>query len=218
MTNGQRGTDRPSPPKSAEPDPLDRYKAQVRTRALARRVVAARQAGPGAAAAALRERVLAAIAWPPGCSVAAYWPMGDEIDVRPLIEALHGRGHGLALPVTVRRGMRLVFRTGVPVTTLVPGGFGTQVPEPGQPEVTPRVLLVPLLAFDRTGHRLGYGGGYYDRTLEALRAAGQTLAVGVAYAGQEIDAVPRGVHDQCLDWIVTETETLAVPKRADQAG
>jgi len=214
VTNGQRGTVQTSAKAGSERDPLDRYKSEFRARALAHRSMVARRAGSGAAVA-LRERLLAALEWPPGCAVSAYWPMGDEIDIRPLAEALHRRGHTIGLPVTVRRGLPLVFRAWAPGDALVPGGFGTQIPAPEQPEITPRVLLVPLLAFDRTGHRLGYGGGFYDRTLETLRAAGPTLAVGVAYAGQEVDAVPRGSHDQCLDWIMTEAEAIAVAAKPD---
>jgi 5-formyltetrahydrofolate cyclo-ligase len=139
--------------------------------------------------------------------VAAYWPMRSEADPRPALAALHARGVPLALPVVAGRGMPLIFRAWAPGVALVPGGFGVLVPADGPP-VVPRVLVVPLLAFDRAGFRLGYGGGFYDRTLAALRAAGPVLAVGFAYAAQEVPHVPRTIDDQRLDRIVTETETI----------
>jgi 5-formyltetrahydrofolate cyclo-ligase len=87
---------------------------------------------------------------------------------------------------------------------LVQGNFRVLTPPPEAPEVTPAVILAPLLAFDRAGYRLGYGGGFYDRTIARLRAAGKVLVIGVAYAAQEVPAVPRDATDQKLDWIVTE--------------
>jgi len=108
-----------------------------------------------------------------------------------------------------------VFRRWVPGDRLEPAGFGLRVPAGDRPEVTPALLLVPLLAFDRSGTRLGYGGGFYDRTLARLQSArlqndGCPLAVGVAYAGQELSDLPRGPRDRTLDWIVTEGETIAI--------
>jgi 5-formyltetrahydrofolate cyclo-ligase len=139
--------------------------------------------------------------------VAAYWPMRSETDPRPALTALHARGVPLALPVVVGRGMPLAFRAWEPGAAMVPGGFGVQVPADDRP-VVPRALVVPLLAFDRAGFRLGYGGGFYDRTLAALRATGPVLAVGLAYAAQEVTHVPRTIDDQRLDRIVTEVETI----------
>ncbi len=208
MTNGQRGTVHSAPPNPPDPDTLERLKAETRSLASDRRDMAAAKAAAGAAGTALRDRVLDAIAFPAGCVVSAYWPMGSEIDPRPLIESLHERGHPLGLPVTLRRGLPLVFRAWAPGQPLVPGGFGTQVPTPERPAIRPQVLLVPLLAFDRLGYRLGYGGGFYDRTLAALRAEAPVCAVGLAYAGQEARQVPRDVYDQRLDWVVTEAEAI----------
>ena len=99
----------------------------------------------------------------------------------------------------------MVFRRWAPYEPIVPGGFGTLVPAPEQPEVSPRILIVPLAAFDRRGYRIGYGKGYYDRALSEL---GPTISIGIAYAAQEIDAVPQEPHDRRLDWIVTERETI----------
>jgi 5-formyltetrahydrofolate cyclo-ligase len=147
---------------------------------------------PGAAEA-LAEVVLRQCPPPPGALVAGFWPMGDEIDIRPLLRRLEAAGHDLALPVTTPRGQPLVFRHWRFGEPLVPGRFGTSVP--------PDALLVPLLAFDAGGLRLGYGGGYYDRTLAALPGV---WALGVAFAGQQVAKVPAGMHDVPLHGIATE--------------
>ncbi|MCW5732408.1 MAG: 5-formyltetrahydrofolate cyclo-ligase, partial [Alphaproteobacteria bacterium] len=129
----------------------------------------------------------------------------DELDPRPLMELLAERGGRLALPGAARPGQPLVFhayRWGDP---LRPGPFGVMIPAEGAPELLPDMVLVPLLAFDRQGGRLGYGGGFYDRTLEALRRARPALvAVGLAFAAQEVACLPHEAGDQRLDWIVTE--------------
>lgn len=135
--------------------------------------------------------------------VAAYWPMGSEADPRPVLEGLKDRGLRLCLPATV--GKRMVFRSWSPYEPIVPGGFGTLVPEPRQPEVAPGILLVPFLAFDRRGYRIGYGKGYYDQALAALESP---LTIGIGYAQQEIAAVPDEPHDMPLDWIVTERAVI----------
>jgi 5-formyltetrahydrofolate cyclo-ligase len=142
---------------------------------------------------------------PAGAVVSGYWPMGEEIDPVPALEALHERGHPIGLPVMPGKQQPLRFRRWQPHAPLQEGGFGTMVPPDDAGEVTPRLLLVPLLAFDREGYRLGYGGGFYDRTLAELRAQDpHTLAVGVAYGGQEVAAVPHDAYDQRLDAVVTE--------------
>ncbi len=186
---------------------LEERKRQARAAAKVARAEAAAE-DPVATAYALCERVLPAIDFPSDCVVSAYWPIGSEIDPRPLMIHLHEDGHPIALPVTPARGNPLVFRAWRPDDTLEAAGFGTQVPLASQPELTPRVLIVPLLAFDRAGYRLGYGGGYYDRTLARLRQSGAVLAVGVAYAAQEVSQVPRDGNDQAVDWIVTEAESI----------
>ena len=140
--------------------------------------------------------------------VSAYWPMGSELDPRLLMLALQAAGHPIALPVVLEANQPLVFRAWSPGDELEPAAFNTQIPSPDKPELTPGVVLAPLLAFDRRGYRLGYGGGFYDRTLENLRARGDVLAIGLAYAGQEVPAVPRGPTDKRLDWIVTEAEAI----------
>ncbi|WP_188259468.1 5-formyltetrahydrofolate cyclo-ligase [Azospirillum tabaci] len=168
------------------------------------------------AADALRDRFLEELVRPgliPDGPVAGYWPLGSELDVRPLLLHLRTGGRSIALPVSGPRGQALTFRDWDPAQPLAAGRYGIQEPDADRPEVVPAVLLVPMLAFDRSGHRLGYGAGYYDRTLDALRAArspsdGPILAVGMAFAAQEMDAVPCGAHDERLDWILTERETL----------
>jgi len=145
--------------------------------------------------------------WLAGAAVSAFWPMRDEIDLRPAMARLHGAGHPILLPVMKAKAAPLVFRNWWPGLDLVDGGFGTSVPPEDADEGMPAVLLVPLLAFDRSGYRLGYGGGFYDRTLAAL-AASRPFAVGIAYAAQEVDWVPRDAHDRRLDALVTERETL----------
>lgn len=137
--------------------------------------------------------------------VSVFWSMGSEIDTGPLLSALREAGHMTGLPVVAAKAQPLVFRAWVPGDDLVDGGFGTSVPPADCQEVLPDVLFVPLLSFDGDGYRLGYGGGFYDRTLEKLRALNAgVIAIGVAFSGQRVDTVPRGPHDQPLDGIATE--------------
>ncbi len=179
---------------------LGTEKKALRAALLARRGAACSPEAGEAAAAHGR----AASPRPPNAVVSAYWPMGEELDCRPLMRALHAAGHGVCLPVVVRRGAPLVFRAWTPETVLSPNVFGTSAPPPEAPFVRPDALLVPLLGFDAEGWRLGYGGGYYDRTLRALRGEGAALAVGFGYAAQEVDELPRESFDEPLDWMVTE--------------
>ena len=181
-------------------------------RAAADRRRAAVQAAPQAGLV-MRDRFLAALSLAAGAAVSAYWPLEDEFDPRPLFMELHRRGHPIGLPVIVGKGQPLLFRRWVPDLPLVRGSFRVMTPPAEAPEVLPQVLLVPLLAFDRAGYRLGYGGGFYDRTIAKLRAAGDVLAIGVALAAQEVAAVPRDDADEPLDWIVTEREAIRISSR-----
>ena len=138
--------------------------------------------------------------------VAAYWPMRSEADPRPIMVGLKERGVTLALPA-VQDG-HIVFRQWSPWEPIVPGGFGTLVPSLDAPVVQPMALIVPLLAFDQTCARLGYGKGHYDRAIAALKQHGPLLTIGIAYAAQEIGAVPVEFHDQRLDVIMTERATI----------
>jgi 5-formyltetrahydrofolate cyclo-ligase len=161
----------------------------------------AHAAGPGAALAHLAD----ALAPYAGEILAGYMPMRTEIDPLPAM-ALH-KGP-VAVPVILAPAQPLAFRAWSPECAMVPGDFGALIPEAGA-WLTPRVLIVPLLAFDARGYRLGYGGGFYDRTLEALRAAGPVTAIGFAYAAQELQRVPTEPTDQPLDLIVTDEGRFA---------
>ncbi len=181
-----------------------RAKRDLRGPCEARRGAAARAAGARAGIDAVGH-FLAAISLPEACVVSGYWPMRDEFDVRPLLAALHERGHPCALPVVMGRGLALDFRAWKPGDALVEAAFGTRVPSDDAPVLTPQMLLVPMLAFDDRGYRLGYGGGFYDRSLAALKSP---IAVGCAYEAQRVDDLPIDDHDRRLDWIVTETRIL----------
>lgn len=148
---------------------------------------------------------LASIPLAGGSCVAGYAAIGSEADPAELLLQLSGRGHICVLPRVTMRANPLVFNVWRPGDELVPGGHGTCEPKPDAPERRPDIVLVPLLAFDAHGRRLGYGGGYYDRTLEKLRHEGRgVIAVGVAFSEQEAQDLPEEEFDARLDWIVTE--------------
>jgi 5-formyltetrahydrofolate cyclo-ligase len=177
-------------------------KREARALALARRA----GADPGLGAA-LGDVVLRDITLPEGAVVAGFWPIGDEIDIRPLLYALAARGHPIVLPETPRRGLPLIFRRWQPGAALIAGRFGTSHPD--GPALAPDVLFIPLLAFDRAGNRIGYGAGYYDRSLAALPGARR---IGCAYAAQEIERVPAGPFDARLDAVATERGVIFCKK------
>jgi 5-formyltetrahydrofolate cyclo-ligase len=180
---------------------LDARKAEARRLARAKRLAAA---DPDAARQIVKTfpEALAKAG-----AVAGYWPIGSEIDCRPLLASLAARGVAIALPRMDTRAEPPSFRAWRDGDELAADAFGVMAPLPAAPMIEPRVLLVPLLAFDRAGRRLGQGGGHYDRVLEALRPRG-VIAAGLAYAAQEIVEVPSGAHDERLDWIVTEREAI----------
>jgi len=140
--------------------------------------------------------------------VAGYAPIKDELDPRPAMSALAERGFALALPVAGALGTELGFRAWTPEMPMVEDRMGIPVPPETAPALQPALLLVPMLAFDNAGRRLGYGAGFYDRTLAELRLQRAVLAVGLAYAAQEVDSVPAGPHDSALDAVVTEDDVL----------
>jgi 5-formyltetrahydrofolate cyclo-ligase len=189
-----------------DPDDLARAKANLRAAMRRQRTVLAEEAVDAANRLALQ--LSTAIAPAAGTVVSGYWPMRDEIDPRPSLVALAQRGCQIALPVVPEDGQGLIFRAWEPGEDLVPGPFGTSEPPTEAETVQPGLLLIPLLAFDRGGRRLGYGGGFYDRTLASLRGWGTVRAIGVAFAGQEVDAVPAGPQDALLDGVVTEAGFL----------
>jgi 5-formyltetrahydrofolate cyclo-ligase len=137
-------------------------------------------------------------------TVSGFYPYQAEINVLPLLARLVSEGWQTALPVVMAKGEPLTFRAWAPGEPTGRGIWDIHIPLETAVELKPDVLLVPMLAFDRRGYRLGYGGGFYDRTLAKLRALGPVHAIGYAYAGQEVDAVPRESYDQPLDWLATE--------------
>jgi 5-formyltetrahydrofolate cyclo-ligase len=142
--------------------------------------------------------------------VAGYRPLGGEIDPLPLMRRLTAAGARLALPVATARDAALCFRAYAPGDRLAPDFCGIEAPTTEAPLVRPDLVIVPLLAFDHAGGRIGQGGGHYDRTLAALRAEGPTFALGLAFAGQEVAAIPGEPHDQRLDAILTEMSYIEV--------
>lgn len=169
--------------------------------ALRKQALAARATGGDDAA--LTARLIAVLAPHAGKVLAGYWPMRDEADPRPAMAAHDGP---VCLPVVTGPARPLLFRAYD--GRLEPGGFGTSHPPADSPELVPQVLIVPLAGFDRQGNRLGYGGGFYDRTLQKLRAAGPSIALGLAYAVQEIRAIPAEPTDQPLNMIVTDQDLI----------
>jgi 5-formyltetrahydrofolate cyclo-ligase len=138
--------------------------------------------------------------------VSGFWPILSEIDVKPLLEALHARGQQVCLPVVSNPAM--VFRLWEPGDELVKTGFGVSQPARGVPEVTPRAMIVPLAAFDRRGGRIGYGKGHFDTAIAAIERRHPVLTVGVAFSVQEVARVPLEPHDRLIDLIVTEDEVI----------
>jgi len=188
------------PPADLKPA-LRREALRIRREQTQRQGAAAAQA---IAAGSARLEVVA------GTVVGGYWPLPGEIDARPLLAALAGRGAVLALPEVTAADAPLRFRAWGPGDPLEPGPHHTFHPPATAPERRPSLLLVPMLAFDAKGFRLGFGGGYYDRTLAALRQTGGVTAVGLAYAAQRLPALPVEPWDQALDAILTEEGLVSV--------
>ena len=188
--------------------PIASAKSDLRKVALARRdalLVAERMAAAEAIAARTFPVAVASDA-----IVSGFMPLNSEISPLPLMRKLSDVAARLALPVVVGRGLPLSMRAYAFGDALLKGVWGIRVPPPEAPEVAPDVLLVPLLAFDRNGNRLGYGAGYYDMTIAALRARKRVVAIGVAFAAQEVDEVPTTPRDARLDLVLTEREVITV--------
>ena len=187
-------------------DPIAAHKAALRSELIARR-----DALPAAERAAAAEAIAARpfpLAIAPGTIVSGFSALKAEINPVPLMRRLADAGAQLALPVVAGRGKPLIMRAWSFGAPLVSGVWGIREPAPSAPEVEPDILLVPLLAFDRAGGRIGYGAGYYDMTIAALRAKKPVVAVGVAYGSQEIDSVPVTPRDARLDLVLTEREAI----------
>jgi 5-formyltetrahydrofolate cyclo-ligase len=182
-------------------------KALLRRDALARRGQTDAAARVAFAQRLAKEGLRLARLWRPSI-VSVFYPIRDEPDTLLLLAALAGEGFATALPVVVGRGAALAFRLWRPGEPTRAGAMSIREPVEESPVVDPDLLFVPLACFDRRGHRIGYGGGYYDRTLTSLRAAKPVHAIGVAYGICEVDAVPYETHDQTLDAVVTEQETI----------
>lgn len=187
---------------------LDTQKQALRKRMRAMRLVAEQKEGPDAALAVARLALarrdeLGLVA---GSCVAGYWPISTELDVRPLLARLEAAGLRCALPAVEDGADVLVFRRWRPGEELQSGIFETRQPSPEAPPAVPDVMLVPLLAVDPAGRRLGHGRGWYDRTLSALRRGGDRsppTTVAVCFASQVIDSVPHDGRDEPVDWILT---------------
>lgn len=184
---------------------LAEIKAQARKAAFVRRK-AAHDTMHGAAASGVLSEVLAGYR---GVPVSGYLPIRTEIDPRPAMAEAAAHGP-VGVPVIDGAGLPLRFLRWEPGCALVEGPFGARVPV-DPVEMVPEIVIVPLVAFDRRGGRLGYGGGFYDRTLERLRAARATLAIGFAFGAQEADVLPLEPTDQPLDLIVTERGIIEPP-------
>lgn len=140
--------------------------------------------------------------------VSGFLPIGEELDPTPLMQRLAGMGYGLCLPVMEAKGKPLFFRAWSPGDPLEEVTWGIREPRASAPQVEPDVLLSPLLAFDRAGYRLGYGGGFYDRTLSRLRSLKPVIAIGLGFDEQMVDAVPHADYDERLDWVLTPSGPL----------
>jgi 5-formyltetrahydrofolate cyclo-ligase len=186
--------------------PAGPSKADLRATALAARD-ALSDAHRAAAALAIAARGLP-FAIAPGTIVSGYSPIRSEIDPVPLMRVLAAKGARLALPAVMARGKSLAFRAWSAGDRLMLGPLGILEPSPAAAEVIPDIMLVPLAAFDRAGHRIGYGAGHYDYTLAHLRKMKPIAAIGVGFAAQEIEAVPALPHDVALDYVLTETQVF----------
>jgi 5-formyltetrahydrofolate cyclo-ligase len=186
--------------------PIDELKADLRKSAFARRD--ALPAGDRQAAA----ETIAARPFPlpvqPGMIVSGFSPLKTEINPLPLMRKLASAGATLALPVVAGRGKPLIMRSYAFGQPLNEGVWGIREPKEDAAEVDPDILIVPLAAFDRRGHRIGYGAGYYDMTITRLRALKPVMAVGIAYAAQEVAEVPTTPRDARLDLVLTEREVI----------
>ena len=181
-------------------------KAQIRTAAFARR-----DAMPADERAAGAEAIAAhglPVAVTPGAIVSGFMPLKSEINPLPLMRKAVAAGATMALPAIDGRGKPLIMRAWAFGDDFARGQWGIREPKPDAPVVAPDILIVPLAAFDRAGHRVGYGAGYYDMTIRALRAKKKVIAIGIAFAAQEIPHVPATERDERLDLVLTEREII----------
>ena len=187
---------------------LSQEKARLRRIARDRRAAAC--AANPQAALDMRSHFLNTVKLPLNAIVGGYYPVGDEMDVLPLLVALADGGITTALPV-IGDNRKLIFRAWRTGDSLESGKYDVPSPLSTAPLVVPDFLLVPLLAFARDGARLGQGGGFYDHTIAALRREGAVTVIGIAYAAQEMPALPLDLHDQRLDMVITERGEITPP-------
>jgi 5-formyltetrahydrofolate cyclo-ligase len=187
---------------------MDSIQAKINLR---REAVANRDALPADARKLAAETIAArkfSLAIVHGTIISGFMPLKSEINPLPLLQKLAESGARLALPAIAGRGKPLIMRAWEFGAPLDRGQWGIREPKPEAPEVAPDILLVPLLAFDRAGHRLGYGAGYYDMTIHRLRAMKPVTAVGIAFAAQEVPKIPTTPRDERLDLVLTEREVI----------
>ena len=191
----------------SQPEQIKEEKIRLRHEALRRRSEIAESAvfRMEAAEAALR-LLLDTIPMDENSVIGGYWPIGSEFDLRPTLTYLNHK-YKCALPMIDPKTDKLVFCEWHENSSLIQGAFNVMTPETAAQQ-TPNVILVPVVAFDRRGYRLGYGGGYYDRSLAELSKEHAITTVGIAYASQEIPMVPTEPHDYRLDWMITEEEAI----------
>jgi 5-formyltetrahydrofolate cyclo-ligase len=181
-------------------------KADLRAAALAKRDALSDEQRADAAQALARLKLPFEIA--PGTVVSGYSPIRNEIDPAPLMRKLAEAGAKLALPAVLARGKSLAFRAWSPDDRLMLGPLGIPEPSPAAAELVPDIMLIPLAAFDASGHRIGYGAGHYDYTLAHLRKVKVIAAIGIAFAVQQIKAIPALPHDVALDYVLTEKKVF----------
>lgn len=182
--------------------PIQQQKRELRGRAKAARTAAFALHG-APASARLAAHGIGFSGSRPDAAVSGFLAIGEEIDPMPLLRRLWAEGHGVGLPVMVGKGRPLVFRQWREGEQLCEVQWGIREPLDRAAVLVPDVMLVPLLAFDRNGYRLGYGGGFYDRSIAEIRATKPVVTIGLAYDELEVDAVPHDAYDQRLDWVLT---------------
>jgi len=185
---------------------MSNSKAELRAKALAKRDALSEKKRVSAAAKLAKRGLPFEIV--PGSIVSGYSPIRSEIDPAPLLRKLADQGARLALPCVTARGQSLIFRIWHPSDRLMLGPLGIPEPSTAAAEVIPDIMLTPLAAFDRLGHRIGYGAGHYDFTFAYLRKTKHVVGIGLAFAAQEIEAVPALSHDVALDYVLTETDVF----------
>ena len=186
---------------------IDEQKKRFRTEAKVARLQAFHQA-PNAGEQIAQQ--LLNLALPAAANISAFWPLAEELDTLPLLHSMHQQGHQMLLPVMLGAGKPLAFATWAPGDLLKEAAFKTLEPRDDKERMEPNIMLCPLLAFDRRGYRMGYGGGFYDRSIAQLQEQGDLLTIGIAFAAQEVAEIPTGEYDMPLDMIVTEQEMIRI--------